>query len=59
MFTRESLTILPGISLTGNRVVSCLEDLCKKRTLPERIQVDKSSEFYSKSMDSWVYRHGG
>jgi putative transposase len=59
MYTRESLAILPGVSLTGEKVVACLENLRKMRGLPKSIPVDNNgSEFYSKAMDQWAYRHG-
>ncbi len=58
MHTRESLAIVPGISLTGQRVVATLERLRKQGGLPKSIQVDNGSEFYSQAMDSWAYRHG-
>lgn len=57
LYTRESLAIVPGISLTGERVVACLENLRKMRGTPKSIQVDNGSEFYSKAMDRWAYRH--
>ncbi len=58
VYTRESLAIVPGVSLTGERVVACLENLRKIRGAPKSIQVDNGSEFYSKAMDRWAYRHG-
>jgi putative transposase len=58
MYTRESLAIVPGVSLTGEKVVGCLENLRKMRGAPKSIQVDNGSEFYSKAMDRWAYRHG-
>ena len=58
MYTRESLAIVPGVSLTGEKVVGCLENLRKMRGTPKSIQVDNGSEFYSKAMDRWAYRHG-
>jgi putative transposase len=58
MYTRESLAIVPGISLTGERVVACLECVRRIRGGPKSIQVDNGSEFYSKAMDAWAHRHG-
>jgi len=58
MFTRQSLVIVPGVSLTGEQVVGLLENLRKTRGTPKSIQVDNGSEFYSKAMDQWAYRHG-
>jgi putative transposase len=58
MFTREALAVVPGLSLTGEKVVMCLERVRHMRGAPKSIQVDNGSEFYSKAMDSWAYRHG-
>ena len=58
MYTRESLIIVSDVSLTGERVVGSLENLRKMRGAPKSIQVDSGSEFYSKAMDRWAYRHG-
>lgn len=58
MFTREALAIVPGISLTGEKVVLCLDRVRRMRGVPKSIQVDNGSEFYSKAMDAWAYRHG-
>ena len=58
MYTRESLAVIPGFSLTGEHVVVYLERIRKERGAPRSIQVDNGSEFYSKAMDSWAYRHG-
>ena len=58
LYTRECLAILPGLSLTGGRVASCLERIRQSRGGPESIQVDNGSEFYSRAMDAWAYRCG-
>jgi len=58
MYTRESLVVVPGFSLTGGHVVAYLERVRKERGSPRSIQVDNGSEFYSKAMDAWAYRHG-
>ena len=58
MYTRESLAIVPGFSLTGEHVVVYLERIRKVRGAPQSIQVDNGSEFYSKAMDAWAFRHG-
>ena len=58
MYTRESLAVIPGFSLTGEHVVAYLERIRKKRGAPTSIQVDNGSEFYSKALDSWAFRHG-
>ena len=58
LYTRESLAVIPGFSLTGEHVVVYLERIRKERGALRSIQVDNGSEFYSKAMDSWAYRHG-
>ena len=58
MYTRESLAIVPGVSLTGEKVVRCLDRLRKLRGAPKSVQVDNGSEFYSKAMDAWAHRYG-
>ena len=58
MYTRESLAIVPGVSLTGEKVVRCLDRLRKLRGVPKSVQVDNGSEFYSKAMDAWAHRYG-
>lgn len=57
MYTREALAIVPGISLTGDKVVLCLDRVRTMRSAPKSIQVGNGSEFYSKAMDAWAYRH--
>ena len=34
------------------------QDIARKCGAPKNIQVDNGSEFYSKAMDRWAYRHG-
>jgi putative transposase len=57
LYTREALAIVPGMSLTGEKVVTCLERVRRMRGVPKSIRVDNGSEFYSKAMDAWAYRH--
>ena len=44
--------------MTGEHVVAYLERIRKERGAPRSIQVDNGSEFYSRAMDAWAYRHG-
>ena len=53
MYTRESLAVVPGFSLTGEHVVAYLERIRRQRGAPRSIQVDNGSEFYGKAMDAW------
>ncbi len=58
-FSRECLAIHAGKSLKGEDVVRIMEALrVPDKRLPVRIQTDNSSEFISKSLDKWAYKHG-
>ena len=57
-FSRECPVLEPDFSLSGEKVAACLERVGKDRGLPKVITVDNGSEFYSKAMDAWAYRHG-
>jgi putative transposase len=57
-FSRECPLLEPDFSLSGEKVAACLERVGKERGLPKVITVDNGSEFYSKAMDAWAYRHG-
>lgn len=54
-FTRESLGLHVGQSITGHHVAEVLDKLVTHRGKPQRIQVDNGSEFTSKAMDQWAY----
>jgi putative transposase len=54
-FSRECVMIEVDHSLTGHRVVACLEALKKTRGLPQGIVVDNGTEFDSNAMDAWAY----
>lgn len=45
-------------SLTGRRVVECLDRLAWFAGKPESITVDNGSEFCSRVLDAWAYQHG-
>jgi putative transposase len=57
-FTRESPAIEVDTSLPAVRVIDVLERLRVERGLPQRIIVDKGSEFRSRAMDAWAYARG-
>jgi len=57
-FTRECPLLAADTSLSGKRVAELLDDLSAERGYPKTITVDNGTEFYSKAMDSWAYRHG-
>lgn len=55
--TRECLAIEVDTSLGGWRVTRVLDEIAKRRPLPKRIVVDNGTEFTSKALDQWAYRH--
>jgi transposase InsO family protein len=57
-FTRECLCLVADQSLTGEKVAQALEPVVMQRGAPRAITVDNGSEFASRVMDAWVYRHG-
>ena len=56
-FTRECLCLLADRSLTGEKVAQALELLVGQRGAPRLITVDNGSEFSSRVMDAWAFRH--
>ncbi len=56
-YSRECVAVEADFSLTGEKVVACLEGLKKSRGLPKSITVDNGSEFISKALDAWAYRN--
>jgi len=57
-FTRECLCLLADQSLTGEKVAQACEPIVRQRGAPRAITVDNGSEFTSRVMDAWAYRHG-
>lgn len=57
-FTRECLCLLADQSLSGEKVTQALEPVVLQRGAPRSITVDNGSEFASRVMDAWAYRHG-
>ena len=59
-FSRESLIVQADFSLTGAKVAAALDRVCGElgRGYPKMITVDNGTEFYSRAMDAWAYRHG-
>ncbi len=57
-FSRECVVLEADRSLTGERVSWCLDRGARLRGYPRSIRVDNGTEFYSKAMDQWAYRHG-
>lgn len=57
-FSRESLAIEVGASLTGARVSQVLQRLCELRAVPIIIRSDNGPEFRGRVMDQWAYARG-
>jgi putative transposase len=57
-YTRECPVLAAAHSFTAAKVVHALEMVAVKRGYPESITVDNGSEFCSRVMDAWAYRHG-
>ena len=57
-YTRECLALVADLSLSGHKVATILDGVARNRGYPKRITVDNGTEFYSRAMDSWAYRHG-
>jgi putative transposase len=57
-FSRECPLLWTDLSLTGPKVVACLDVLAGTRGLPLAITLDNGSEFCSRAMDVWAYRNG-
>ena len=56
-FTRESVAIEVGASLTGHRVVDVLCRLARVHRKPRWITVDNGTAFISEVPDQWARRH--
>ena len=57
-WSRESVLLEADFALTGICVVRAFERLAKERALPQAITVDHGTEFTSKALDEWAWRHG-
>jgi len=57
-FTRECVCLVADQSLSGDKVAQALEPVVAQRGAPRAITVDNGSEFASRVMDAWAYRHG-
>jgi putative transposase len=56
-YSRESLAIEVGQSITGEQVVAVMTRLAALRGAPQRIRVDNGPEFVSRALDQWAYLH--
>jgi putative transposase len=57
-FSRYCPALDARFSYRGEDVVATLERVCATVGLPKVIRVDQGSEFISRDMDLWAYRHG-
>jgi len=56
-YSRESLAIEVGQSITGEQAVTVMNRLSAVRGAPKRIRVDNGQKFVSKALDQWAYLH--
>jgi putative transposase len=57
-FSRECPLLFADMSLSGPKVVTCLDRIAAERPLPLAITLDNGSEFCSRAVDAWAYRTG-
>ena len=57
-WSRESVSVEAGFTLTGQSVASALEAVAQQRPLPKAITVDHGTEFTSRALDEWAWRRG-
>jgi putative transposase len=56
-FTRECLLLYGDLSMSGVKVAAALEPVIRKRGKPQLITCDSGSEFASRALDAWAWRH--
>ena len=57
-WSRESVSVEPGFSLTGQSIAEILDEVARRRPLPRAITVDPGTEFTSRALDEWAWRRG-
>jgi putative transposase len=57
-WSRESVSVEAGFSLTGSSVAEALDRVAKRRALPKAITVDHGTEFTSRALDEWAWQRG-
>ena len=55
-WSRESLSVEPGFSLSGSSVAAALDAIARTRPLPTAITVDHGTEFTSRALDEWAWQ---
>jgi len=53
-WSRESLSVEPGFTLTGTSVAAALDTVAQRRPLPKAITVNHGTEFTSRALDDWA-----
>ena len=57
-WSRESVSVEAGFSLTGRSVAAALDQVAHRRPLPKAITVDHGTEFTSRALDEWAWQRG-
>ena len=57
-WSRESVLLEAGFTLTGHSVAAALERISASRPLPKAITVDHGTEFTSRALDEWAWQRG-
>jgi len=57
-WSRESVSVEPGFSLSGVSVAAALDVVAQHRPLPKAITVDHGTEFTSRALDEWAWQRG-
>ena len=57
-FTKESVDLVPDVSIPGAYVARVLDRAAQFRGYPKAIRTDQGPEFTCKALDQWAYQHG-
>lgn len=57
-WSRESVSVEPGCSLSGESVAGILDHVARHRPLPRAMTVDHGTEFTSRALDDGAWRRG-
>lgn len=57
-WSRESVSLETGFSLSGSSVAQALDQAARWRPLPKAITVDHGTEFTSRALDEWAWQRG-
>jgi Integrase core domain len=56
-FTREGVLLYADLSMSGAKVAEALEPIVRQRGKPQSITCDNGTEFASRALDVWTWRH--